>query len=81
MIFFMKNKGLWTLLGFLLIIFGLTAIVLQMVGTQWVFLSFLEKGGSLLAFVVKVVMVVAGFVTVVLARTDWEQEKRESSEQ
>jgi hypothetical protein len=75
----MKNKGLWTLLGFLLIIFGLTAVVLQMVGTQWAFLTFLEKPGRLFAFVVKIVMVIAGFVTVVLARTDWERERRESS--
>lgn len=77
----MKNKGLWTLLGFLLIIFGFTAIILQVVGTQWAFLSFLEKGGRLFAFVIKIIMVIAGFVTVVLARTDWEQERRESSEQ
>jgi hypothetical protein len=75
----MKNKGLWTLLGFLLIIIGFTAIVLQLVGTQWAFLTFLEKGGRLLAFVIKIVMVIGGFVTVVLARTDWERERQESS--
>jgi len=77
----MKNKGLWTLLGFALVIFGLTAVILQLVGTQWVFLNFLEKPGRLFAFTVKILMVVAGFVTIVLARTDWERERRESSEQ
>jgi hypothetical protein len=77
----MKNKGLWTLLGFLLIIFGFTAIILQLVGTQWAFLNFLERPGRLFAFVAKIIMVIAGFVTIVLARTDWEQERRESSEE
>lgn len=76
----MKNKGLWTLLGFALVITGFTAIILQLVGTQWVFLNFLEKPGRLFAFVAKIVMLIAGFVTIVLARTDWARERRESSE-
>jgi hypothetical protein len=76
----MKNKSYWTLLGFLLVIFGFTAIILQLVGTQWAFLAFLEKPGRLFAFVAKIVMVMAGFVTIVLARTDWERERKESNE-
>ncbi|MBX2891943.1 MAG: hypothetical protein KF734_13515 [Saprospiraceae bacterium] len=74
----MKNKGLLTLLGFALIIIGFSALILQLVGVQWVFLSFLEKMGRLFAFVVKIIMVIAGFVVIVLARTDWERERRES---
>lgn len=77
----MKNKSLWTILGLLLVIFGFTAIILQMVGTQWAFLSFLEIPGRLFAFVAKIVMVIAGFVAIVLARTDWERERRESTEE
>lgn len=74
----MKNKGLWLLLGFVLIIVGLTAIFLQLNGMLWSFLSLLEKPGRLFAFVAKVVMVMAGFAIVALADTDWEREKRES---
>ena len=74
----MKNKSLWTGIGLLLIIFGFTAIILQMIGTQWYFLAFLEIPGRLFAFVAKIFMVLAGFILIVLARTDWEQEKRES---
>ncbi len=77
----MKNKGYWTLLGFLFITFGFTAIVLQMVGVSWYFLSFLELGGRLLAFVAKLVMVMAGVLIVVFGGTDWERERRESSEE
>jgi uncharacterized membrane protein len=76
----MKRKGLWMLLGFLLFVTGFTAVVLQMVGVSWYFLSFLELPGRLFAFVAKVVMLLAGIIIIVLANTDWEQEKRESSE-
>ena len=74
----MKNKGLWFLLGFVLVIVGLSAIALQIVGTQWIFLSLLEKGGRLFAFVVKILMVMAGFAIIALANTDWERDRRES---
>lgn len=76
--FSMKNKGRWILLGFLLVVFGITALVLELVGTQWVFLSFLEKPGPLFAFVAKIAMVIAGFLIVVLAHTDWDEERRDS---
>ncbi|MBV6440072.1 MAG: hypothetical protein DYG98_17985 [Haliscomenobacteraceae bacterium CHB4] len=74
----MTKKSLWTILGLSLIIVGLTAVILQMIGTQWAFLSFLEIPGRLFAFVTKVIMVIAGFVIIVLARTDWERERQES---
>ncbi len=74
----LKYKTLWTLLALLLIISGITALALQMVGAQWAFLQFLEKPGRLFAFVVKLLMVMAGFVLIVVANTDWERERRES---
>lgn len=80
MVSFMKNKGRWMLLGFLLVVFGLTAMVLQLVGTQWVFLQFLEIPGRLFAFVAKVLMVMAGFIIFALANTNWEEERQESEE-
>lgn len=67
------------LLGFLLVVFGITALVLQLVGVQWVFLKFLEIPGRLFAFVAKLLMVMAGFIVVVLANTDWKQEREESA--
>ncbi len=75
----MKNKSLWTLLGLLLFIVGFTAIILQMIGTQWVFLTILEIPGRLFAFVAKIVMVIGGIIMIVLARTDWEREREDSS--
>ncbi len=75
----MKNKGYWLLLGFLLIVFGFTAIVLQLNGISWWFLRFLELGGRLFSFLAKILMVLAGVLIVVFAHTDWDRERRESS--
>jgi len=77
---FMKNKPYWTLLGALLLIFGFTALILQMIGVNWWFLQFLELGGRLFAFVAKILMVLAGVFVIVFAHTDWERERRESSD-
>lgn len=76
----MKNKGLLLLLGYTLFTLGLTSIVMELVGTHWYFLAWLERGGRLFAFVVKILMTMAGVLTIVFARTDWERERRESSE-
>ncbi len=76
----MKNKGYWLLLGYTLFTLGLTAIIMQMVGVQWAFLSFIELGGRLLGFLVKIFMVLAGVWLITIAHTDWKREREESSE-
>lgn len=76
----MKNKGLLLLLGFVLFILGITSIIMSLVGVRWVFLGWLEWGGALLAFVLKIIMSISGVLLIIFARTDWEQEKKESSE-
>jgi len=75
----MKNKGRWIVFGLLLVITGLTAMILQLVGAQWAFLQFLELPGRLFAFVTKVIMVMAGFIIIALANTNWDRDRRESS--
>ena len=72
-----KYKNYWMILGFAMIIFGFTAIILQMVGIHWAFLGFLEYFGRLFAFVAKIVLVMAGVLFFILARTDWEREREE----
>ena len=75
----MKNKGRWVILGLLLVLTGITALTLQLVGAQWVILQFLEIPGRLFALIAKIAMIMAGFIIIVLANTDWEQERRESA--
>lgn len=76
----MKNKGFWLWLGFALFVFGITSIIMSLVGVRWVFLGWLEMGGPLLAFLLKIILTIAGILIIVFARTDWEQELAESSE-
>lgn len=76
----MKNKGLLLLLGYLLFSLGITSIVMELVGTHWYFLAWLERTGRLMAFVLKLLMIMVGILLIVFARTDWEQEKKDSSE-
>ncbi len=77
----MKNKGYWLLLGFSLIVFGFTSLVLQLIGVSWWFLQFLEIPGRLFAFIAKILMVLIGVLIVVFAHTDWERERQDSSEE
>jgi hypothetical protein len=74
----MKNKGIWTLVGFLFVILGLTSLIMELIGFQWAFLTFLQFGGRLLGFILKILMVMGGFLTIFFTRTDWEQERKES---
>ncbi|MBL7825350.1 MAG: hypothetical protein JNJ57_01890 [Saprospiraceae bacterium] len=76
----MKHSGLWLLLGYALLTFGVTSMVMQLVGVHWAFLGWLEMGGRLVAFVAKILMIIGGILTIVFARTDWERERRESEE-
>lgn len=73
-----KYKTFWIVLGLLLVVSGITALALQLVGAQWAFLQFLEMPGRLFAFVAKLLMVMAGFILIIVANTDWERERRES---
>lgn len=74
----MKNKGLLLLLGYLLFSLGVTSIVMELVGTHWYFLGWLERAGRLTAFLLKILMLIGGLLIIVFARTDWEQEKLDS---
>jgi len=64
----------------LLFSLGITSIVMELVGTHWDFLAWLERTGRLMAFILKLLMIMVGILLIVFARTDWEQEKKDSSE-
>lgn len=68
------------MLGFVLFVLGITSIIMSLVGVRWFFLGWLEIGGALLAFVLKIIMTIGGVLVIIFARTDWEQERQESSE-
>jgi len=51
---------------------------MELVGTHWYFLAWLEHLGRLGAFVVKILMVIVGVLLIVFGRTNWEREREES---
>jgi len=64
-------------LGFLLFVFGLLSLVLLLVGANLTMLTFIDSGGKLIGFVIRLLMVFGGVVLFYLARTDWEKENEE----
>ncbi|MBR9921122.1 MAG: hypothetical protein GYB31_09805 [Bacteroidetes bacterium] len=74
------KKSLFVVLGFALFAFGLLSIVLSLLGLQFSFMTWMDSGSKLLGFVIRLIMMLAGIVTMALAYTDWDREFRESSE-
>jgi glucose uptake protein GlcU len=69
-----KNKSLFTTIGFLLFIFGSSALILSLVGVKFSFLLWLDAAGALVGFIARIVMMVSGIVLATLANTNWEDE-------
>jgi hypothetical protein len=70
----MMNKNLQTIVGFLLVVFGFSALVLSFVGLQLSFLTWLNFAGPGFGLVLKLLMLLGGFVLVYLAKTDFKGE-------
>lgn len=59
------------LLGFVLFLFGILGIILDLVGMQFSFLLWLDRLGSLVSFLIKLIMLFGGMVIMYLYGTDW----------
>ena len=68
-----KNKGILTLIGFLLVGIGFIALILSLIGLQLSFLTWLDSPGRLFGFLMRIVMIVAGIILVYLAQMDLEE--------
>ena len=71
------KRGIYLTIGFLLFILGGSALVLSLVGIQLSFLTWIDAGGRLLGFIIRLLMIVGGIVIAVLANTDWRNEDSE----
>jgi len=68
------SKTTATILGFLLFIVGGLALVLSLIGVQLSYLTWIDAPGRLFGFVLRLLMILAGIVIVVLARTNWRED-------
>ena len=74
----MKNKGIMTLLGYLLFALGMLSIILSIVGVKLAFLAWIDNWGGLIGFLIKLSMLVVGMIIMFVARADWSDELEEA---
>ena len=72
------KKNILTIVGFLLLIFGMTALVLSLVGIKLSYLLWLDYGGALLGFVLRLLMIFGGVTMAWLANHNWAAENEEN---
>ncbi len=66
------------MLGFGLIAIGFLSLILSLVGLQFAFLTWMDAPGRLFGLMLRLVFIMAGFIILVLARTDFRAESREN---
>lgn len=69
-----KQRGVLSLLGFLMVVIGFLALVYSLVGLKLSFLVWLDMPGPLFGFVMKLLIVIVGFVLVYVDQTDFKGE-------
>ncbi len=70
-----NNKGIFSLIGFLLAGTGFLALVLSLVGVQLAFLTWIDAFGGLVGFLIRLSMIIIGVIVVYFAQTDFEEEQ------
>ncbi|GAB4255979.1 MAG: hypothetical protein Kow0027_22920 [Saprospiraceae bacterium] len=71
------KKAAWLTVGFLLFFIGFLSIILNMVGVEFSFLTWLDRISGLVAFIVKILMIIGGIVILYLNSTNWREEEAE----
>lgn len=70
----MKNrKGLWSIIGFLLMGFGFMSLIFSMVGMQFSFMQWMDAGGRMIGFLLRLLMIIAGIIILYIVNTDFEE--------
>ena len=67
----MTAKSIYAVIGFLLIIIGMLSLILMVVGVQLSFLTWIDATGRLAGFVIRLLMIISGFVIITLSQTNW----------
>ena len=74
------KKNILTIVGFLLFLFGMSALVLSLVGVKLSFLVFIDKGGAGLGLAIRLGMIVGGLIMALIAKTNWIAENEEKDQ-
>lgn len=69
------SKGIYAFIGFGLFIIGFLALFLMLVGVQLSYLTWIDAGGKLVGFLIRMGMILGGLIIVYLTQTDWRKEE------
>ncbi|MCP9234995.1 intracellular growth attenuator family protein [Lewinella sp. JB7] len=71
----LKHATTLTVIGFLLFFFGLVSVLLNLVGVDIFFMSWIYGLGVAFSFGLRLLMIVVGLILIYLGQTDWEREE------
>ena len=74
------KKNIWTIIGFLLFIFGMSALVLSLVGVKLSFLTFIDKAGGGVGLIIRLLMIFGGLIMAWVSKTNWKAENEEKDQ-
>ena len=69
----MKKKDIYTLIGFILFATGLTSIIFNIVGVEWVLLKWLSNFDPLFGFILKLFMIVGGMIMIYMSKVNFRE--------
>ncbi len=73
----MKNNSLLSLLGFVFLILGIVSLALSLTGLQFQFLLWMDHFGSGIGLLLRIFMVLSGFIIIYLSRFNWAENENE----
>ena len=63
------NKATSSIIGFALFMIGMLALVLQLVGVQLIFLTWMDSWGGGIGFLLRLIMIIVGLVIIIVTRS------------
>lgn len=70
-----RYHTLITVIGFVMAGIGLLSLVLSFVGVDLFFMGWLRQLGPLAALLVRLGLIIVGFLMIYIGQTDWEREE------
>lgn len=68
-------KNILLFVGFLLVMFGFLSLFLGMSGLQFTYMAWVDNWGRLTGFLLRLLMIMIGFLIAFYAKVDWQKEK------
>ena len=69
------NRGMLTIIGFIFFIIGFTSLFLMMIGIQYSFLTWIDTLGKLPGFLIRLALIIGGFIMVAADGIEWGSEE------